>query len=46
MMIKSVQVVVEILETENKEDIEKRRNIKAYMYNLKSGKDYKLVYPL
>lgn len=42
----TLQVVIEVQDTDNIEDIEKRRNIKAYMFNIKSGKDYKLVYPL
>lgn len=33
-------------EPESVEEAYKKKNIKAFMYNLKSGKDYKLVYPL
>lgn len=39
-------VVVEILSVDENDEQAKKRQIRAYMYNIKSGKDYKLVYPL
>jgi hypothetical protein len=39
-------VIVEIMNVDENDEIAKKRQIRAYMYNIKSGKDYKLVYPL
>eukprot|EP00347_Sterkiella_histriomuscorum_P009388 403341402 len=39
-------VIVEILNVDQNDEVAKKRQIRAYMYNIKSGKDYKLVYPL
>lgn len=42
LMVHFEPVVIEVLE----EEFAPNKNIKAYLYNLKSGKDYRLKYPL
>jgi len=42
LMVHYEPVVVEVLE----EEFAPNKNIKAYLYNLKSGKEYRLKYPL
>lgn len=39
-------MIVEIVNVDPNDEAAKKRQIRAFMYNIKSGKDYKLVYPL
>lgn len=42
LMVHYEPVVVEVLE----EEFAPNKNIKAFLYNLKTGKDFRLKYPL